>query len=294
MNILITAASSGFGTLIANDLIKAGHRVAGTVRDPEGRNAKAAEALRSIGVHIVELDVTDDASVEAGVAQAKAALGSIDVLINNAGVGSHGLQESFSADDFQRLFDINVFGVQRMTRAVLPDMRSNGSGLIVNISSLLGRVALPFFGPYNATKWAVEALSENYRAELSQFGVDVAIVEPGGFPTAFIGNLVRPSSNDRDAGYGAMAAAPKTAMDGFEEFLKANPQQSPQLVADAVVAVVNADPGTRALRTVVDTIGMGDLVQPMNDQLSEATQALFTNNGMADMLTLKVENSKAA
>ena len=294
MNILITGASSGFGTLMAADLVQAGHQVVGSVRNPEGRNAKAVEALRNIGAQIVEIDVTNDASVESGVAQAQAALGSIDVLINNAGVGSHGLQENFSADDFQRLFNINVFGVQRMIRAVLPEMRTRGSGLILNISSLLGRVVLPFYGPYNATKWAVEALSENYRVELSQFGVDVAVIEPGGFPTAFMGNLMHPSSHDRDAGYGDMAAAPKAALEGFSEFLKANPQQSPQLVSDAVLAVVNAAPGTRRFRTEVDTIGMGDLVKPMNDQLGQATEGLFTNLGMANMLTLKVADPKAA
>ncbi len=294
MNILITGASSGFGALIVGDLIKAGHRVAGSVRDPEGRNAKAVQDLHDLGAEVVEIDVTDDVSVEKGVAEAQDALGSIDVLINNAGVGAHGLQENFSADDFHRLFDINVFGVQRMIRAVLPAMRARGSGLILNVSSLLGRVVLPFYGPYNATKWAVEALSENYRVELSQFGVDVAIIEPGGFPTSFLGNLISPTSRDRDAGYGDMAAAPKAALDGFSEFLSANPQQSPKLVADAVVSVVNATPGTRPFRTEVDTVGMGDLVKPMNDQLAQVTEGLFTNFGMADMLKLKVTEAEAA
>ncbi|MEM1273290.1 MAG: SDR family oxidoreductase [Pseudomonadota bacterium] len=294
MNILITAASSGFGTLMATDLLKAGHRVVGSVRDPDGRNAEAVAALRQAGAEIVEIDVTDDASVEAGVSQAQSQMGSIDVLINNAGIGAHGLQENFTADEFRNLFDINVFGVQRMSRAVLPEMRARGSGLILNISSLLGRIVLPFYGPYNATKWAVEALSENYRVELSQFGVDVAVIEPGGFPTAFIGNLMHPGSRDRDAGYGEMAAAPQASLEGFAEFLEANPQQAPQLVSDAVLAVVSAAPGTRPFRTVVDQVGMGDLVNPMNVQLGEATEGLFTNLGMADMLTLKVNAPNAA
>ncbi|MEO1749230.1 MAG: SDR family oxidoreductase, partial [Pseudomonadota bacterium] len=188
MNILITAAGSGFGKLMVADLLGAGHKVVGSLRDIHGRNAQAASELKALGADLIEIDVTDDASVENGIADATAKLGHIDVLINNAGIGAHGLQENFSADDFQRLFDINVFGVQRMVRGVLPAMRSRGSGLILNISSLLGRVALPFYGPYNASKWALEAMSENYRAELSAFGVDVAIVEPGGFPTKFIDN----------------------------------------------------------------------------------------------------------
>ncbi|MEM1164434.1 MAG: SDR family oxidoreductase, partial [Pseudomonadota bacterium] len=249
MNILITGASSGFGKLIVGELLKAGHAVAGTVRDAEGRNAEAADLLRDLGAEIVDLDVTGDASVEAGVAAASQKLGGIEVLINNAGVGVHGLQENFSAADLLRVFDVNVFGPQRMVRAVLPQMRARGEGLILNVSSLLGRVTLPFYGPYNATKWALEAMSENYRAELSQFGVDVAIVEPGGFPTEFHGNLLLPASTDRNEGYGPFADAPAAARQNMNDFLAANPQQDPALVAEAIVAIVGATPGTRPFRT---------------------------------------------
>ncbi|MEM7060792.1 MAG: SDR family oxidoreductase [Pseudomonadota bacterium] len=294
MNILITGANSGFGTLITADLIKAGHRVAGSVRDPEGRNVEAAASLRSLGAEVVEIDVTDDASVEAGVAAAEAALGHLDVLINNAGVGCHGLQENFSPDEFRRLFDINVFGVHRMIRAVAPRMRARGDGLILNISSLLGRLVMPFYGPYNATKWALEAMSQNYQVELSSFGVDVAVIEPGGFPTRFFDSLVRPASRDRDASYGDMAAAPKAALEGFEGFLADNPQQNPQLVADAVVEVIGRAPGTRPFRTEVDSIGMGDAVKPYNDMLNQITEGLFTNLGIEGMLTLNTAGSKAA
>ena len=108
MNILITGAGSGFGKLIVADLVKAGHQVVGSMRDIHGRNAAAAADFGEMGVDVVEIDVTDDDSVASGVAAAEARLGAIDVLINNAGVGAHGLQENFSARDFQRLFDINV------------------------------------------------------------------------------------------------------------------------------------------------------------------------------------------
>ncbi|MEO0342037.1 MAG: SDR family oxidoreductase [Pseudomonadota bacterium] len=288
MKILITGASSGFGKLIVNDLVAAGHQVVGSMRDIAGRNATATEEFRAMGVEIVEIDVTDDASVAAGVAKAAQILGSIDTLINNAGLGAHGLQENFSADDFRRLFDINVFGVQSMIRAVLPEMRERGDGLILNISSLLGRVALPFYGPYNASKWALEAMSENYRAELSGFGIDIAIVEPGGFPTRFIDNLMQPTSRERDPAYGDMADAPKASLEGFEAFLAANPQQNPQLVADAVVEVVGKAPGSRTFRTEVDRIGMAEPLKGYNDHLAEVTTGLFTNLGIEDMLTLKV------
>ena len=286
MNILVTAANSGFGKLIVTDLLAQGHRVAGSVRDPAGRNAAAAAALAAQGVAVVEIDVTDDASVLAGVEAARKALGRIDVLVNNAGVGAHGLQENFSADDFRRLFEINLFGVQRMIRAVLPEMRARHDGLILNISSLLGRIALPFYGPYNATKWALEALSENYRLELSGVGVDVAIVEPGGFPTAFSDNLMHPTARDRDPGYGDLAQAPETSLAHYLGFLAQNPQQDPKLVAEAVARVIAMTPGTRPLRTEVDRIGMGDLARGYNEQLAQITAGLLTAQGMGQMLTL--------
>ncbi|MEM9231278.1 MAG: SDR family oxidoreductase [Pseudomonadota bacterium] len=286
MKILVTGASSGFGNLIVADLIEAGHSVAGTVRDPGGRNKDAAQALRDLGAEVVDIDVTDDASVDAGVAAADAALGGIDVLVNNAGAGAHGLQENFSGDDFHRVFDVNVFGVQRMIRAVLPQMRARRSGLILNVSSLLGRVTVPFLGPYNAAKWAVEALSENYRWELSQFGVDVAVIEPGGFPTNFFANLILPASRDRDDSYGDFAGAPEAMLQGMRESLANIPEQVPQIVADAVLEVIQTAPGQRKFRNEVDKSGMAEPVIPMNVQAEKATEALFTAYGMEGMMKL--------
>lgn len=294
MKILVTGASSGFGELIVTDLVSTGHRVAGTVRDPEGRNADAANRLRAKGIEVIDIDVTDDRSVENGVAEALGALGAIDVLVNNAGVGVVGLQENFSADDLLKAFDVNVFGVHRMTRAVLPTMRARGSGLILNISSLLGRVTIPFLGPYNATKWAVEALSENYRVELSQFGVDVAVIEPGGFPTAFFGNLLQPTTKDRDPGYGDMAIAPQAMLEGMGQSLAANPEQKPQIVADAVLKVINTTPGQRPFRTEVDRSGMADPIAPYNIQAEKITEQLFIAYGMDGMLKLNTDSDKAA
>ncbi|MDP5218515.1 SDR family NAD(P)-dependent oxidoreductase [Ruegeria sp. 2205SS24-7] len=276
------------------DLIKAGHRVAGTVRDPEGRNQDAAKALRDIGVEVVDIDVTEDASVEAGVAAVEAAFGHVDVLVNNAGAGAHGLQENFSGEDFQRIFDVNVFGVQRMTRTVLPKMRERRSGLILNVTSLLGRVTIPFLGPYNAAKWAVEAMSENYRWELSQFGVDVAVIEPGGFPTNFFANLIAPTSRDQDASYGEFAGAPEAMLQGMGESLANNPLQVPQIVADAVLEVIHTPAGQRKFRNEVDKSGMAEPVIPMNKQAEAATKALFTAYGMDGMMTLNTAVADAA
>ncbi|MEO1712114.1 MAG: SDR family NAD(P)-dependent oxidoreductase, partial [Bacteroidota bacterium] len=207
--VLITGASGGFGTLISKQLLADGHTVIASMRGVQGKNQAKAAELQEAGAHVVEIDVTDQSSVDSGIAQAMEQAGGIDVVVNNAGVGVLGLQENFTPEDWQRLFDINVFGVQRVNRAVLPHMRERGSGLLLHVSSLLGRISMPFYGPYNATKWALEAMAENYRVELSGFGVDSCLVEPGGYPTSFMTGLMQPSDKDRNASYGDLAHAPK-------------------------------------------------------------------------------------
>jgi NAD(P)-dependent dehydrogenase (short-subunit alcohol dehydrogenase family) len=285
--ILITGASSGFGKLTTLTLLKQKHEVVASMRDVNGRNRSNADELAAAGAKIVEIDVTDDASVRHGVEAAIAAAGGLDVLINNAGIGVMGLQENFTAEDMQRLFDINVFGVQRMNRAVLPLFRRQHGGLLLHISSLLGRITIPFYGPYNASKWALEALVENYRSELSGFGVESIIVEPGGYPTSFIDRLMRPSDTTRDADYGEMAQAPQAALENFEQVLASNAQQNPQDVADAIAALVATPAGQRPFRTVVDKLGMGEPIEAYNQQLAGITSGIYNAFGMADMLELK-------
>jgi len=281
--ILVTGASRGFGRLMTETLLAAGHQVVASMRDPAGRNAEAAAALRAAGGEVVELDVTDDASVAAGVEAA----GAIDVLVNNAGVGVLGLQEAFTVEDWQRVFAINVFGVQRVTRAVLPSLRERGSGSVIFVSSILGRMVLPFMGPYNATKWAVEAMAENYRVELSGFGVQSLVVEPGGFATDFMTGLVTPGDDAAGRGYGEMAAAPQAMMEGFQASLEQNPEQDPQLVADAVRDLLAQDPQQRPFRTVVDRMGMGDALTPYNQGLEQVMGGIYEAFEMKDMLRLR-------
>ena len=286
--ILITGASGGFGALTVKTLLKEGHSVVGTMRNTTTKNEAIAKELSDLGATIVEIDVTDDESVNVGIAKAIDALDGLDVVINNAGVGVLGIQEQFTIDDFKRLFDINVFGVQRVNRAALPHFRKQGSGLLVHVSSLLGRMTLPFYGPYNASKWALEALAENYRLELSAFGVDSVLVEPGGFPTGFFGNLIFPSDRSQDESYGDMVHAPKQLFDNFEGALASNPSQDPQLVADAIAKIIATPAGQRPMRTTVDNMGMGTHIAPYNDQLAQIHEGIFTAFGMEDMLKLKV------
>ncbi len=286
--ILITGASGGFGALTVKELLKQGKNVAATMRNSDTRNKAIADELSGLGAHIVDMDVTSDESVEAAIAKSIELMGGLDVVINNAGVGVLGIQENFTIDDFKRLFDINVFGVQRVNRAALPHLRKQGSGLLILVSSILGRITLPFYGPYNASKWAVEAMAENYRIELSGFGVDSIIVEPGGYPTTFMNNLIFPSDSSRDEGYGEMVQAPKQLFEDFEGALAQNPSQDPQNVADAIAELIDTPAGQRPVRTVVDNMGMGTHVEPYNQQLAQIHQGVFGAFGMDHMLELKV------
>jgi NAD(P)-dependent dehydrogenase (short-subunit alcohol dehydrogenase family) len=151
----------------------------------------------------------------------------------------------------------------------------------------LGRITLPFYGLYQATKWALEALASNYRVELSTFGIENCIVEPGGFPTAFAENLMKPSDNSQEASYGGFAHAPEKMGENFENVLKQNPQQDPQKVADTIVALIETPFGEKPFRTTVDFLGMGDLVAKYNDHLDQVITGLYTNFGIGGMLSVK-------
>lgn len=285
--VFITGASGGFGKLIVNELIAKGHKVVASMRDAEGKNKIVAAELKKAGAAIVEMDVTDETSVNAGVQNAIALLHGLDVVINNAGRGVLGMQEHFTPEDFQKLFDINVFGVQRVNRAVLPYFRKQGSGLVLYTSSLLGRIALPFYGPYNATKWALEALVENYRVELSGFGIENCIVEPGGFPTTFMENLMSPSDTTRNESYGEFMNVPKAMFNGFEQALHNTPAQNPKIVGEAIADLIDKPAGQRPFRTTVDRMGMGNHVDDYNQKLSQITTGIYSAFGIQGMLSVK-------
>ena len=181
--ILITGASTGFGRDTAETLAHAGHAVFASMRDPQGKNHDHAELLRKQGIEVVDLDVTLDASVDVAVKEVLLRAGRIDVLVNNAGIASAGVTEAFTPDQAKVVLNTNVVGLLRTIRAVLPAMRTQHDGLIVNIGSILGRVTFPFFGIYGASKFAVEALTDSLRYEVSQLGIDVVLVQPSAYPT---------------------------------------------------------------------------------------------------------------
>jgi NAD(P)-dependent dehydrogenase (short-subunit alcohol dehydrogenase family) len=174
MRALITGCSTGIGRAAAVELTKRGFEVIATARRPGTlEDLDVAEKLR--------LDVNDDASV----AEVAKSAGNIDVLVNNAGIGIHAPIEKAPLDEFRQILETNVFGVLRMIQAFAPQMRERGSGVIVNVSSIAGRVSAPLGGFYSASKYAVEALSEALHYEMGHFGIRVALVEPGGFDTSF-------------------------------------------------------------------------------------------------------------
>src|SRR2546429_4119442 len=217
--ILITGASSGFGRDTAETLRRAGHSVYASMRGAQGKNREAAEALRKLGIKTVELDVSDDTSVEAGVKTVLTEAGKIDVLVNNAGIASAGVTEAFTTDQAKEIFDTNVIGLLRVTRAVLPSMRHQHDGLIINIGSILGRVTFPFLGIYGASKFAVEALTDSPRSEVSQLGVEVVAVQPSGYPTNFFASIQTPAGTEVTKSYGEGGQIPhpmfKTFMSRF-------------------------------------------------------------------------------
>jgi len=288
-NVLVTGASGGFGALITKALLRDGHAVVGSMRGAQDRNRAIADELTAAGAKIVEIDVTNDASVQSGVDAAHEAVGGLTAVVNNAGAGTLGLQETFTPDDWQRVFDINVFGVQRVNRAVLPQMRAAGSGLLIHVSSLLGRFVLPFLGPYNASKHALEALADNYRVELAGVGIDSVVVEPGGYGTAFHEGIMQPSDQQRIESYGEYANAPAALMEGFGENLVGEGAPDPQNVAEAVAGLVKTPAGQRPFRTVVDELGMAAPIEAINEVSAASTAGIYEAFEMADMLTLRTQ-----
>src|SRR5258708_10583865 len=185
------------------------------MRGTQGKNREAGGALRKLGIMTVELEVREEGSGEAGVKKVLAEAGKIDVLINNAGIGSAGVTEAFTAEQAEVVFETNVIGLLRVTRAVLPSMRENRDGLIINIGSVLGRVTFPFFGIYGASQFALEPLTDSLRYEVSQLGVEVAVVQPSAYPTNFLTSIQMPAGTEVTTSYGEVGQIPDPMFKAF-------------------------------------------------------------------------------
>lgn len=286
--ILVTGASGAFGRLTCMQLATDGHQVVGTMRSLSGKNAEAANELQSAGVSLVEMDVTREESVNSGVQLALEKMDGIDTVFNNAGIGANGILECFTAEDIQKVFDVNVFGVQRLMRALLPNFRKQGRGTIIHTSSCIGRVTTPFLAAYSASKYALESLAEGYRAELSGFGIESCIVEPGGMPTAFMGAMLKPEDTERAKQYGEMADLPDASLNGYVQYIETIPEQRPERVAEAVAALVNTPFGEKPFRTVVDFSGLKAPIENYNKVFQQTTRGVYTANGVDHLLSLNI------
>jgi NAD(P)-dependent dehydrogenase (short-subunit alcohol dehydrogenase family) len=250
--VLITGSSTGFGRRFTETLARKGHTVFATMRDPGGRNAKNASEIRglaeknSLPIHVLELDVTNDASVERAVAAVVARAGRIDVAINNAGYVVSGLAEAVTTEQAQRLMDTNFLGAVRVNRAVLPQMRRQRSGLLMHISSVAGRITAPSMGFYCASKYALEALAESYSYELASQGIESVIVEPGQYETPIFGSIVTGADEARANTYGAVKEIPAKVQAALSS-TAGNAQE----VADAVLRIIETPAGEKQMRYLV-------------------------------------------
>ena len=256
--ILVTGTSSGFGRLGALLYARAGAKVFATMRNlprPQADELREIDRTEKLDLTVLELDVTSDASVTRAIAEAeRLSDGALDVLVNNAGVNLFGPVELQDMAAMQLSFDTNVFGPQRTARAALPAMRARKAGLIVNVSSQQGRVIRPDSGVSSATKFALEALSEQLAYELVPHGIEVVIIEPGGFPTNIGHNravltqaLAARIDEERAAAYPELVKAMRTMPRGTTWPGAPDPLMVPLAIAEIAAMA----PGTRPLRRAV-------------------------------------------
>lgn len=231
--VLITGASSGIGYDAAQMLAQQGHRVYAAARRLE-----LMEPLKDLGVQVIPLDVTDEMSIKQCVETVIQAEGRIDVLVNNAGYGFFGAIENVPMEEARRQLEVNVFGLAQLTQLVLPWMRKQGSGRIVNTSSIAGKMVIYMGGWYNVTKYAVEAFSDALRMEIKSFGIDVVMIEPGAIKTNW-GPIAAQHLRESSAGTAYEEAGTRWA-NSMEWYYKSRGLSSPQVVAKAISRAVNS------------------------------------------------------
>jgi NAD(P)-dependent dehydrogenase (short-subunit alcohol dehydrogenase family) len=277
--ILITGCSTGFGRIAAQTLARKKHLVLAGMRDVRGRNAKNAAELEafakgeSLPLRVIELDVNHDASVDRAVGEIIRDYGRIDVLVNNAGLSIRGLCETVTVEQARRIFETNVFAVMRMNRAVLPHMRRRGRGLLIHISSQAGRVVIPGFGIYGASKFALEALVESYHYELAGEGIESVSVQPGAYETAISQNADKGADEARAASYGPGAEILKTLLGHLGK------RRDPQEVADVIAKLIEMPAGKRPLRTEIGVTG--DFVAQLNAFTDKLQAAVLSVLGLS-------------
>ncbi|TCL06051.1 SDR family oxidoreductase [Sodalis ligni] len=290
--IVITGASSGFGALTARALADAGHTVYAGMRETTGRNApqvadvKHYAAENKVDLRAVELDVASDDSVEAGITRIIDDCGRLDVVIHNAGHMSFGPAEAFTPEQYAQLFDINVLSTQRVNRAALPQLRKQGRGLVVWISSSSARGGTPpYLAPYFAAKAAMDSLAVSYASELTRWGIESSIIVPGAFTkgTNHFAHSGSPADRARAEEYhqGPYAGLAEQSLKGLSALEPADADVAE--VAKAIVSVVDMPFGTRPFRSHIDPSQDG--CEVVNGVADRVRTELFRRIGLEDLLT---------
>lgn len=228
---LITGASSGIGKETAYKLQENGFIVYGAARRTEKMKDLSAK-----GIHIMVLDVTDEQSMVDCINQIVEKEGRIDVLVNNAGYGSYGAIEDVPLDEARHQFEVNIFGLARLTQLVLPYMRKNHYGKIVNISSMGGKIYTPFGGWYHATKHALEGFSDSLRLETRRFGIDVIVIEPGGIKTEW--GIIAAENLKKTSGSGIYASAAGKSAENMAKMYRNNQLSDAKVIAKTIYKAV--------------------------------------------------------
>lgn len=280
--VLITGCSTGFGYSSAKYLAEKGCHVYATMRNMNTKNADAASSLKefasanSLKIEVLEMDVTSDESVNSAVSRIPA----MDVLINNAGRGFGGPIEAFTSADCLAQLDLNIVGTIRVAKAVLPKMRAQKSGLIIQVSSIAGRCSVPGFGIYHASKWGLEGLSEALRYELAPLGIDVVIVQPGPFDTNFFPTIIPAADVEIASAYQHVAEFSENFGDQVgAAFEDENAPTDPMIVVKTFEKLIKLPTGSRAVRTIA---GMDFGVQALNDAIEPFRKGILETFELAD------------
>ena len=289
--IVITGASSGFGALAARTLAQAGHTVYASMRGTTGRNAPQVEAVKQyaaehkVDLRAVELDVAGQASADAAIRQIVAEQGRLDVVVHNAGHMSFGPAEAFTPEQFAELYDVNVLSTQRVNRAALPQLRQQGRGLLVWVSSSSARGGTPpYLSPYFAAKAAMDSLAVSYASELTRWGIETSIVVPGAFTkgTNHFVHSGKPADQARADEYhnGPYAGLPEQSLKGLASLEPADADAGE--VATAIARIINTPFGKRPFRVHIDPSQDG--AEIVNGVADRVRAEMFRRIGLEDLL----------